>query len=202
MALNLITAPTAKPLIPTDVGDQIRADITDESMLIDLYISAITAKAESYIKRALITQTWELSLDMFPINQSRFIASQRINGIALPMSPVQSIVSVKYIDINGTEQTLASMEYSLTGDDPNVLVSGYNKFWPDYRMQPGAIKIRYTAGYGNEATDIPEGIRAWILMNVASLYENRESVVIGKGALVELTTLADGLLNDYVLRAF
>lgn len=200
MALNLITAPTVKPVTVADVAAQVRGDLIAESALVELYISAVVAKAENYIKRALVNQTWELKLDMFPINCHASAA--RYRSIPLPLSPVSSITSVKYIDVDGVTQTVAASEYVMTADDPNALVPAYGKIWPIARIQPEAVTIRYVCGYGATAASVPEGIKSWILMNVATLYENRETISIGKGQLVELNTLADSLLDDYVLRTF
>ena len=212
MGLNLIIAPTVKPLLPTEVGDHVRADLTAESMLVDLYISAVTAKAENYLKRALITQTWELSLDLFPPSYLTGVSSltcpigtysPRFGAIPLPLSPVQSITSIKYIDGNGTTQTLDPASYYLSKDDPNVVMPAYGLNWPATRVQPGAVTIRYVCGYGDASTDIPEAIRVWILLNVANLYENRESIVVGPRAqTVELNTMADSLLDSFCMVRF
>lgn len=40
--------------------------------------------------------------------------------------------------------------------------------------------IRFTAGYGDAAEDVPQAIRHGILIEIAKLYENREDVVVGK----------------------
>ena len=206
MGLNLITAPTVKPVTVADVAAQVRADLTAESTLVDLYIAAVTAKAENFIKRALVNQTWELTLDHFPIVSCDLMGVRDPayipNKISLPLAPVQSITSIKYIDVDGVQQTLTGTEYTLTADDPNCVVPAYGKTWPSARLQPGSVTIRYVAGYGATSASVPESIRAWILMNVASLYENRESVTVGKGQLVELNTFADSLLDSYVLRSF
>jgi uncharacterized phiE125 gp8 family phage protein len=211
MALNLITAAAAKPVLVADVAAQVRADLTAESTLIDLYISAVTAKAENYIKRALINQTWEYTLDYFPpvlcqnIHPSLrhgYNSFARMEGIPLPMSPASAITSIKYIDVNGVLQTLDSAKYTLLTDDPNQVIPAYGESWPEYRSQPGAVAIRYVAGYGAASSNVPEAIRAWILLNVASLYENRENIAIGNGGVIELSTMADSLIDSYRLVTF
>lgn len=201
MALKLITAPLVKPLSLSDVGEHVRADLTLEGTLVELYISAITAKAENYTGRALISQVWELELDLFPCT-SAFDKVGRAGAIKLPLSPVQSIESVKYLDADGVLQTLANTEYVLTGDDPSQLVPAYGKTWPATRTQPGAVVIQYTAGYGDTTADVPEAIRAWMMLNIATLYENRETVITGKGQFIDLNTYADALLNSYRLVRF
>jgi uncharacterized phiE125 gp8 family phage protein len=200
MSIKLIIPPAVKPLLVSDVGSQVRNDLSEENVLVELYIAAVTAKAEAYIKRALITQTWELSLDMFPLSCT---LSGRMSQIKLPMAPVQNVISIKYVDSNGDIQTVAPSDYILTDDDPNTLVPVYGKYWPATRIQPGAVKIQYVAGFGDQAENIPEAIRAWMLLNVANLYENRETVTVGPRAqMVELTTMADSLLDSYRLVQF
>ena len=194
MALKLITAPVARPLTVQDVSDQTRADLTVEQVLIETYIAAVAAKAEVIIGRALITQTWELSTESF--------SCAHPHGIRLPFSPVQEIVSITYIDTNGDSQIVNPANYYLTGDDPEMVAPVYGTVWPVSRNHPGVVKIRYICGYGDTSDDIPEAIRVWMLMNVAALYENRETVTVGKSGLIELSTLADSLLDSYRLVTF
>lgn len=181
MALRLITAPAVKPIEVEDIEAQTRATLTDEYDLVDAYISAITEKAEAYTRRALITQTWELVLDCFPLRE-----------IALPLNPLQSVTSIKYYDANGTLTTLANTEYTVDIDSvPARIIPAYQKVWPVTLNHPGTVIIRFVCGYGT-ASAVPESIKAWINMNVASLYENRESV--GSVKLTE-TGICDSLLD-------
>lgn len=161
-----------------------RADLVTESALIEIYIGAVASKAESYLKGSVVTQTLELVLDGFNCKK-----------IKLPMGPVQSITSIKYLDCNGDEQTVDSSVYRLTAS--NEVILAYGKSWPDYRSDVDSVKIRYVAGYG-DADLVPSAIKAWIMMNVATLYENRETVTVGNGGVIELDTIADGLI-DYMV---
>lgn len=184
MALRVVIAPAELPVTLSEVEGHLRADLSADTSLIDIYIAAVTGKAESYLKRSIITQTLELAIDSFPVGK-----------LHLPAGKVQSIVSVKYTDIDGNEQTVDPAIYRLTDSD-NVLLA-YDKSWPEYRADAESIKIRYTAGYGLRA-DVPAQVKAWILMNVATLYENRESVIVGSGGVIDLNTIANGLLDPLV----
>jgi uncharacterized phiE125 gp8 family phage protein len=168
MALRLITEPDSMPVEVSDIAAQIRATITAataEYDLVEAYIAAITEKAEAWTRRALITQTWELVLDGFPPCE-----------IEIPLNPLQSITSIKYLDANGSLTTLASTEYTVdTASVPARIIPAYQKVWPVTLNFPGTVVIRFVCGYGT-ADAVPESIKAWIKMNVASLYENRESV--------------------------
>ena len=182
MALKVITGPAAQPIAVADVEAQVRASLSAETTLIDLYIKAVTAKAEGYLKRSIITQTLQLSVERFPSG-----------SIKLPAGPVQSISSITYLDGDGVQQTISSSLYQLGIDD--TVCPAWGESWPGVRVQPDSVKITYVAGYGL-AVAVPAEIKAWMLLNVASLYENRETVISGN--VSELNTLADGLISPLV----
>jgi uncharacterized phiE125 gp8 family phage protein len=56
-----------------------------------------------------------------------------------------------------------------------------------------AVTVTYTAGYGS-ASDVPQAIKHWIMMTVASMYENRESSAPGAAA-TQMLPFVDGLLD-------
>ena len=53
--------------------------------------------------RALLTQTWDMYLDEFPC----------AGEIIIPLSPLQSVTSVSYVDQHGATQTWASANYRI-----------------------------------------------------------------------------------------
>lgn len=67
-----------------------------------------------------------------------------------------------------------------TTDSPGrvMLRTGYN--WPVHRDFASFI-VEYKAGYGDAATDVPEGLKQGILQLLSHLYENREAEEIPKG---------------------
>lgn len=184
MSLRVVTAPTAQAVLLSDVEDHVRADLSAESNLVEIYIKAVTSKAESYLKRSICTQTLELAIDEFPASKMK-----------LPAGQVQSITSITYLDADGNEQTVDPEIYRITSSD--YLLLAYDKSWPSYRSEQESITITYVAGYGATA-DIPAEIKAWILLNVATLYENRETVTIGAGGVIDINTVANGLIDPLV----
>lgn len=127
--------------------------------------------AEHELQRSLVAQTFQLSLDAFPSDV-----------IELPMGPIPadgalSIVSVKYTDTAGAEQTVDPAAYYLDAysNVPRLMpVSG----WPSPKVQMNAVRIRYTSGHASPGT-VPQPIRQWILLQTATLYENREATSPG-----------------------
>lgn len=205
MVLRTITQPATEPVTLAEVEQQVRCgDLSEESNIINLLIQAVRERAEAITRRALITQTQELVLDSFPSGR---------NSIVIPKAPLQSIVSIKYIDTAGVEQTLPSSTYRVISDcEPADVIPAYGLSWPVARNDKAVVRVRFVCGYGPLASDDPEdpdkempnnvpaGIKQWILMNLSTLYENRESVVVDDRVnMVDLSTVADGLITNYRL---
>ena len=184
MGLKLITAPSVEPLTLADAKLHLRVDGTDEDTLITALIAAARQYAEHTTERSLITQTWELAVDAFPAAE-----------IQLPKPRVLAIVSVKYDDVNAVEQTLAGAAYTLDShSEPGWLLPAYNTSWPGTLAAANAMRVRYTAGYGPAAADVPEGLKRWMLLRIGSLYAMREEVVPGRALQPQFV---DRLLDPY-----
>jgi len=168
VSLTLITPPAAEPVALVDAKSHLRVDTTDEDTLITALITAAREWAEEIQARAYITQTWELVLDEFPESDE----------IRLPRPPLLSVVSVKYKDESGSETTWDASNYIVDTDrEPGRLVLAANKSWPLVTLYPAAgIRVRFTAGFGTTADDIPERIKAAIKLLLGHLYEHREAV--------------------------
>ena len=188
MALKLITAATTYPVTLEEAKLHCRIESADEDTLISALIASATETAEQITGRALMAQTWELTLDAFP------------DAFELTRVPVQSIASVKYYDESGVQQTLGGGLYALDNADDNgfaYVVPVYSGTWPATRDQINAVAVRYVAGYANAAA-VPESVKAWIKLMAGSMFENRESVASGS-----FTSLAfcDSLLDRHKVYA-
>jgi len=187
-ALKLITAPAEEPISLEEVMAHCRIDALDDSSMLGTLITAARQEAEKITRRALVTQTWELVLDCFPAE------------ICLPLPVLQSVTTIKYIDTDGTEQTLLNTTYQVdTDSQPGRIIPAYGQIWPSTREQLNAVRIRYVAGYGL-ADAVPAAIKQWILIKVATLYEQREAVNVGN--IVNTIPFVDGLLDEYRVVTF
>lgn len=166
MALTLVTAPAAEPLTLAEAKDQLRVDHSVEDDLITALIVAARQKAETITRRAFVTQTWDLTLDKFPV---------WCNGpIEVPLGQLQSVDSFTFIDADGTTQTLDDALYKVdTVSEPGRIVPVYGQSWPVTRCEINAVTIRFTAGYG-EAGVVPQIIKQAMLLMICFWYENRE----------------------------
>ena len=64
--LTLVTAPASEPVSLTEAKAHLRLDSADDDSLITALIRSARETAEAHMRRALVSQTWRLSLDRFP----------------------------------------------------------------------------------------------------------------------------------------
>lgn len=194
MARVLVTPPAKEPLEIGEVLNHLRVDGLEEANLITALIGVAREYAETFTGRALITQTWDLTLDCWPYGVT----------IELPRPPLQSVTSIKYLDIEGVEATVDSGSVYLvdTTNRPGRIRLRLGQSWPaDTLREMAAITVRFVAGYGDDPDDVPQMIRQAMLLMIGDLYENRETSIVG--TTVGKTTFAtDSLLWPYRLVTF
>lgn len=188
MALKLITAPTTYPVTLAEAKLHCRIDSTDDDTLVTALITAATEMCEQKVGRAIMPQTWELTLDEF-------------SEVWLTRTPVQTVTYVKYYDADGVQQTLSSALYTVhTADDFGFakVAPAYNTEWPFAQDRLDAIAVRFVAGYANAAA-VPEGIKQWIKLSVSTMYENRETEAYSSRAVSTTVQMqfVDRLLDRY-----
>ena len=180
--LSLVTAATVEPITLDEAKLQVRrTHVTDDDQYLeDLCIPAVRSEAERATGRQLMTATWDLVLDRFPICTTY---------IELPRPPLQLVSSVTYVDENGDDQTLS--EYDYTVDAPvgptcqrGRILLNYAEVWPITRCQPNAVTVRFVAGYGSTPTDVPPELRRIMLADLGTMYEHRENLIVGQGYTV------------------
>lgn len=185
MALTLLTAPARELVTLQQAKDHLRVDEAVEDSVIDPLIKTARQYVEAFTDRALITQSWDLILDEFA------------EIILMPKAPLQTVTQIQYLDTAGDQQTLASTEYKAdTASHPARIVPAWGKSWPLTRDEINAVEIRFVAGYGDNAEDVPSPIIQALLLIVAHLYENREATSNGP-ELKDLPLGARELLMPY-----
>lgn len=133
----------------------------------DTYIAAITLAAsewcEEYQNRVYVQREVIDYFDAFPI------------VIRPSKSPLISVDTVKYYDIDGVLQTLAAATYDVgTYKEPGRIALAYNQSWPSIRAMINAVVVTYQAGWVARA-NIPEEIKHAVKLMIGHLYENREA---------------------------
>lgn len=179
-------APSTEPVTLAEAKLHLRVDHADEDALIAALISAAREQAEHRCGRSCIDQQWTLKLDAFP------------SAIRLYYPRVTSVTSISYIDPQGVTQTLAPQDYVLDNASEYVawVVPAAGAAWPDTAPdRVNAVTVVYRAGESSAAA-VPASVKAWILLTVGVLYEQRAGGV--ERAIAELPhCFYDGLLDPY-----
>jgi uncharacterized phiE125 gp8 family phage protein len=123
-------------------------------------------------------------------------------ALPIPRPPLISITSVTYTDFSGSPQTWNSSLYQVDAPSgpfamPGRLAPIPTATWP--LAGPGrlnAFVVRFKAGYGTKASQVPNAIRQACLLMIGGWYENREDIV-GTGRLEILPMGALALLTPY-----
>jgi len=187
MALVMTAAPAAEPISLAEAKAHLRIDADDEDQLLTSLIVAARSLVERALALALVTESWSLYLDSWP----------RSGAIALPIAPVQAVAAVRIYDPDDTPTDVSSGTYAVDVlSDPArlVLSSGAAQLMPARRLN--GFEVAFTAGYGDEAGDVPEPIRQALKLLVAHWFEHREPVVLGQLAQ-EVPATVGGLLLPY-----
>lgn len=170
--LKLVEAPTVEPVSADEAKLYARIDHDTEDTIIANWIKTARAEAEKYQRRAFTTQTWEMTYDTFPITP-----------IEITRAPLISVLTIKYFDFENTETTLynslvpvgTESNYIVDTDStPGRIALAFGVSWPTTTLRSiNAVKIRYTAGYGAAATDVPAEVKDAIYIYCAWRNENR-----------------------------
>lgn len=223
-----ITPPVAEPITLAEAKLHLRLDddgdsppVHPDDPLIQMLISAAREWCEGYLGRAAAPQMIELALDSFPssyLTGSAYFGSGCLRSlynavvttsagaIMLPMPPLSSIISIKYIDENIVEQTLASSAYAVDDfQQPSWLLPASGTSWPATAAVINAVKIRYWAGYdlpgdSPNPNPLPWSIVAAMKLVLGHLYENRENSAQFSGNLELIPMGAQALLDGYRIR--
>ena len=180
MGLTLITPSTSFPVTLAEAKSHCRVEDASEDSTFNGLIAVATDYVEQYTGKAIMQQTWQLTLDEFT------------DGILLTKNPVQSVNSIKYHDVLGDIQTLPADFYTAdTVSDPAWLVLNSDKTLPDTMEGVNAVRIEFVAGY----TIVPPSIKHAILMLVAQWFDHRAAV--SDKAMAAVPYAVEALLTNY-----
>lgn len=193
MNLTVIVPPPFEPVTLAEVYAQLRLDpdITSspaeishpDDMMLRSQIQAAREFVEVATRRALVTQTFRLSVGVKP----NFFGWRSAGGclserIFLRRPPLQRVIQVSYFDTDNALQTVDPFDYYVTDDQVPELrfVAGA----PTFSMfnRPDALRVEYVAGYapaGSPPTtqeeftaSVPETLKQAVLIGVQLAYDN------------------------------
>jgi uncharacterized phiE125 gp8 family phage protein len=181
---HAVTAePTEEPITVEEARAQVELTEGDDSFdtLLNLYIPAARGHFEDVTGgHKLITQTVEMRCSCWA------------DLARLPIAPLQSITSVKYLDTAGDEQTLAAEAYETIGVGAKSLEPAIRlkigQSWPQVRPVSDAIRVVALAGYG-AAANVPAKLKHPLLLLIGHWFAQREAATD-----VRLTDIPHGVM--------
>lgn len=160
--MRLITPPADEPVTVTQLKQQARIPYADSDDILSLYVQAARETVEKFLRRALITQTWDFRSDWGPA------------WVELPYPQLQTVVGVFTTGLDNIEITVPTTTYIV---DPlhNFVGLNIGNVWPLHRGKAG-FRIRYTTGYGDTPASVPATIRRIILALATTMDNTRDDL--------------------------
>ena len=157
MSLTLVTAPAIEPVTVAELKAHLKIEdvVNDEDAEMADWIRSAREYGEQCTHRAFLTQTWDDARSHFPYDD---------DPIWLPLAPLLSVTSIKYVDPDGVTQTWNASLYTV--DAPSgptarrgCVVPNYAQYYPVIREGLRSVTIRFVAGYGATTATVPALIK-------------------------------------------
>ena len=215
--LNLDTSPTYTDLISLATAKSfLRVTHTAEDTLITTMIGAAIEVAQNYTNSRFLETEYSMTMETWDdvyvsnhystslsdgtyLTTGGYVGKDGLKQIMLPYAPLASITHVKYYDNTGTQQTwTAATDYSV---HKFINQKGFIEIMdgislPTLDDRANAIEIKFKAGYGTSADDVPEAIKSAILLIIGFMYEKREDTVS------RLPKASEYLLDPYRFKTY
>ena len=172
---KIITAPIRTPISLAEAKTHLRLEtaFTDD----DDYVTALIDIAENYVEhfcnRKLLTQTWEGAFENWEDVEKHFI----------PGGQLQEIIQITWLDEDGIEDTLDTIEYIVIGEGTDEgrieFIDGADLSNDLYQVNP--IRVRYTCGYYQG--------EAWV---AETEYTAGDQVLANYGLIAQVTATGAG----------
>ena len=196
--VRITTANTSEPFSEAEIREFLRVDDEQsESNVIKALIIAARQATENYLNRCLMTTTYTMNLDEWPLIDN----SINEESIELLPSPVQSITSVKYYNSTNVLTTLTeNTDYFKDLNEAPALIIPVDSWSYSVYDRPDAIEVIFVAGYATKEA-IPHPIKHAMRMLIKHLYDNRDAVQIGQQP-TEMPFGYEYLLQNYRIFRF
>lgn len=167
--LDLIRTTDPAELLTVEQGKgylKIEDDDAVEDEVIKGLIDGAVGLLDGYdgrLGRALVAQGWTLHLPAFPCGRA----------IKLPLPPLISVQSLEYRAADGSWLTLSTDAYEVVAGPAALIVLRTGFAWPSTVCGPRAVRIVFTAGYG-EPNKVPKAIVSAVKLLLGWAYADRE----------------------------
>jgi uncharacterized phiE125 gp8 family phage protein len=166
MSWKLIAPPVGLAVSMTEARTAARVDVGEDGTSpldgeIQRAIRTYTTEAEGETNRAVMEQTWRLTLDGF-------------NGaIALRRPPLLQVVHLKFYDADLVLQTLHPEDYQVDGEsEPGFIIAAPGRAWPATGRSINSVEVQIRCGYGPDHTTVPDAISGFILARLSEHFQS------------------------------
>lgn len=177
------TPPAAEPLGLSEVKTFLRVDHSNDDDLVTGLISSARQLCESYTGRSLITRSYSLYLDRWPGAASSVWWDGLREGadiplyeraLTLPKPPLLAVSLINVYDFNNVATAFPAENYFVdTAGTPGRIVLTFGVSPPVSTRAANGVEVRFTAGYGTAAANVPAMLRQGMKQVIAHLYEHR-----------------------------
>jgi len=179
---KLITSGVTSGVTLAEAKGWLKVESDDEDTLIQALIDTAFMQVSQYTGRTFQAGAWETEFDYFP------------SKLKLDVMPIDiTSIVVSYSDENDVDQVLDASEYFVRDPGPDDFATiDFNGTMPNLYNKENAVVVAYDAGYDS----LPAPVKTAILMQVATMFENRQTEIIG-ASTTEITNGARSLLFPY-----
>lgn len=184
MIVTTLAPPAAEPLGLAEAKEYLRISYDGEDGLVASLIAGARARVEELAGVAMISRTLRVTLDRWPMR------TMETRVMRLPVRPAGELAAVKVYDSDG-DATDVTDRFTLAPGRSARLVWTSGAFpWP---QRANGIEIDYTAGFGDTADDVAEGLQLAVKRLVTHAYHSRDASTLA-GPLPEDVT---GLISPW-----
>lgn len=159
MPLQIIARPAAEPIDITLAQLQVKQDAGIDDVILRACIQGAREFAQSTTNRQIVAARYKLVMDSFPsMAQASNVPfglsfSLPANAILLEPNPVIQVVSIQYVAMDGSLNTMPTTDYvvDLTSE-PARITPVFGKIWPISLPQIGSVIVTFDAGYAASIT--------------------------------------------------
>ena len=203
--LRVTAAASTFPVELSEAKGYLRVDHSDDDADVLRALKAAIEYAEERTGLSFAVKTYEWRADGWPFLTSPLWPPTWPYQITLPKAPVVDVLSLKYLDENGTLQTVSAADYDWERTPEGATITFVDDYsFPDlHATRADRVRVEFTAGFDDPEQSgsgddpdlrLPERAKIAVLMLTAHWYENREAATFDQSAAVVLS--ANDLLDQ------
>lgn len=161
-----------------DMKKFLREDGSANDDIITAYIATATEAVKNYCHRAILTETFQFTMDGFAdgdvdarlmafgggTHEAHYPSVLGSAGtIDIPFPVIQSVTSITTYDRDNTSSVFSSTKYGVDLETGRIYLNE-GQTWPSELRAENAVAVVYVAGYGsgNIPADVLEAIRRYV----------------------------------------